>query len=417
MRKCANGAECKRPPSAGEHRPAYVRGSGDICSYCSQYKKRHPEAGPLSEAKSASKNINRARKERADLVLGLKDLDRDINLASDDEDNGLAEGKILTDAELFRVIQLVDRKANLLPTIAVLPSPTVFNKEWLYLLEEETRNSLAIEGYFASPSELKQILSGRRTAPEIFNYYNTAQFFYELAAEHRRDRSFHFSKALVRQVHVSLFRGTARRGGELRRGKIVISGARVKPPENDIESYIDALLAIVADRHEQEHPLKLAGAFHVLFESMHPFDDGNGRAGRILMNYLLVLKGYQPVTIKGLRKEDREVYYQALQAADVGFHEGFPPVSTHLSGQIAERLGRGSINAVLTLLVGGQESRIDDLLARAVEGRGERLIPLSELAEVLGAKEGTLRQWILRGKLVAIRRGRKLVSHKLLKIG
>jgi len=261
------GANSGRLPTLA--RPSYVRGSGDICSYCSQYQKRQPKAGPLSEAKRASKNINRARQERADLVLGLKDLDRNINLASDDEDNGLAEGKILTDAELVCVIQLIDRKTNLLPAIAVLPSPTVFNKEWLYLLGEETRNSLAIEGYFSSQSKLKQILSGRRTAPEVFNYHNTAQFFYELAAEHSKDRSFLVSKALVRQVHVSLFRGTARQGGELRLGKIVTSGARVKPPEKDIESFIDTLLAKVADRHEQEHPLKLASAFHILFESMH----------------------------------------------------------------------------------------------------------------------------------------------------
>ncbi len=58
---------------------------------------------------------------------------------------------------------------------------------------------------------------------------------------------------------------------------------------------------------------------HTLFESIHPFHDGNGRVGRILLNYLVVSNGYPPIVIKGMSSEDRQRYYAALEAGDKGF--------------------------------------------------------------------------------------------------
>lgn len=59
--------------------------------------------------------------------------------------------------------------------------------------------------------------------------------------------------------------------------------------------------------------LTAAAYFHVKFENIHPFADGNGRTGRILMNYLLVLHGHPPIII---HEEDRKDYYEALEAWD-----------------------------------------------------------------------------------------------------
>lgn len=63
------------------------------------------------------------------------------------------------------------------------------------------------------------------------------------------------------------------------------------------------------------HPLILAATFHHRFVAIHPFDDGNGRMSRLLMNLLLMQYGYPPVVIK---QQDRQAYYYALRQADAG---------------------------------------------------------------------------------------------------
>ncbi len=63
------------------------------------------------------------------------------------------------------------------------------------------------------------------------------------------------------------------------------------------------------------HPLVLAALFHYKFVAIHPFDDGNGRLSRILMNLILMRNGYPPVVIK---MENRQVYYSNLSMADTG---------------------------------------------------------------------------------------------------
>ncbi len=63
------------------------------------------------------------------------------------------------------------------------------------------------------------------------------------------------------------------------------------------------------------HPLVLAATFHYRFVAIHPFDDGNGRMSRLLMNLLLMQYDYPPVVIK---QQDRQAYYYALRQADAG---------------------------------------------------------------------------------------------------
>lgn len=73
------------------------------------------------------------------------------------------------------------------------------------------------------------------------------------------------------------------------------------------------------DSDEVNHVL-LAAEFHYRFIRIHPFDDGNGRTARILMNFILMQGGYPPVVIK---TEDKENYFAALQQADAGIFDAF----------------------------------------------------------------------------------------------
>lgn len=78
---------------------------------------------------------------------------------------------------------------------------------------------------------------------------------------------------------------------------------------NWYNSYIDKL-----------HPVQLAAEFHYRFVCIHPFDDGNGRVARLIMNYILLKNNYPPAIIKS---EDKESYLTALQKADTGNIESF----------------------------------------------------------------------------------------------
>ncbi|HWK56353.1 MAG TPA: Fic family protein [Parapedobacter sp.] len=77
-------------------------------------------------------------------------------------------------------------------------------------------------------------------------------------------------------------------------------------------------------RHKSEepavNPVLLAAEFHYRFIRIHPFDDGNGRTARILMNFILMKFNYPPVIIK---TEDKDNYFFALQQADAGTIEPF----------------------------------------------------------------------------------------------
>lgn len=68
------------------------------------------------------------------------------------------------------------------------------------------------------------------------------------------------------------------------------------------------------------NPILLASEFHYKYIRIHPFDDGNGRTARILMNFILLSFGYPPVIVK---TEDRNDYFSSLQQADAGIIESF----------------------------------------------------------------------------------------------
>ena len=95
---------------------------------------------------------------------------------------------------------------------------------------------------------------------------------------------------------------------------IAMSDLKTVPPEK-AESEIIKLVNWYHREKERCHPVLLASEFHGRFEMIHPFEDGNGRCGRILINAILVDNDYPPLII---RKSVRMAYYRALDAFDKG---------------------------------------------------------------------------------------------------
>ncbi|NJM80516.1 MAG: Fic family protein [Flavobacterium sp.] len=92
-------------------------------------------------------------------------------------------------------------------------------------------------------------------------------------------------------------------------------------PEETPSKMFDLLQWFTDKTNEKEvNPIFLAVEFHYKFIRIHPFDDGNGRTARILMNFILMQFGFPPVIIK---TEDKDNYFIALQLADAGNIEAF----------------------------------------------------------------------------------------------
>ena len=102
------------------------------------------------------------------------------------------------------------------------------------------------------------------------------------------------------------------RPGEYKRHDYVTGREEIGAAPEDVAEEMRELLM---ELHgiEAKNALTAAAYFHVKFENIHPFADGNGRAGRLAMNYLLLLLDHPPVII---HEEDRKEYYAALEAWD-----------------------------------------------------------------------------------------------------
>lgn len=99
---------------------------------------------------------------------------------------------------------------------------------------------------------------------------------------------------------------------------LVGKSVELTPPER-VYDEMDELIGWYHENASAYHPVKLAALFHGRFEKIHPFEDGNGRVGRFLINVILVNNRYPPLII---RKSQRIAYIGALEKFDGGYCDG-----------------------------------------------------------------------------------------------
>jgi Fic family protein len=205
----------------------------------------------------------------------------------------------------------------------LLPDPDLFL--YSYVRKEAVLSS-QIEGTQSSLSDL--LLFEMKAAPgapiddvrEVSNYV--------AAMEHGLKRlraNFPLSNRLLREIHGVLLahgRGSEKTPGEFRRSQNWIGGTRpgnalfVPPPHQEVEACMAALERFMHDDAAELPVLVRAGMAHVQFETIHPFLDGNGRVGRLLITFLLchamVLR--EPILYLSLYfKTHRQEYYRLLE--------------------------------------------------------------------------------------------------------
>lgn len=301
--------------------------------------------------------------------------------------------------------RLIKERKIILEELGGLPPPVIKNKEWLYILEEETRNSILIEGFFLSEKELKKILKTNnpvsRDEEEALNYYKTANFIYGLGYENYKQNEFLFGIPLIRQINKEL--GYT---GEFRKGEIKIAGAKFNPPKNYIEEWVSIFVDFVKYL-EKNFDFNGLAVSHGFFEEIHPFDDGNGRTGRIILNYILVSKGYPPVILKG-DEENKKKYYKALEEMDYCMKEIF--LRKPDKNEVIQKLKDIKISQLTELILESLKENLDKIILGIYERNGFKLEPVSELLKTLGYSPSSTRQLIKRGKIIAVKKENKWYS-------
>lgn len=204
----------------------------------------------------------------------------------------------------------------------LLPEPKVFL--YTYVRKEAVLSS-QIEGTQSSLSDL--LLFELDEAPGVPIDDAAEVSSYVAALEHglmRLRDGFPVSNRLIREMHANLLirgRGSDTLAGEFRRSQNWIGGTRpgnahfVPPPAHAVETCMGELETFL---HDQRRPLPVlvkAGLAHVQFETIHPFLDGNGRLGRLLITLLICDAGMlaEPILYLSLFfKQNRTEYYRLL---------------------------------------------------------------------------------------------------------
>jgi Fic family protein len=301
---------------------------------------------------------------------------------------------------------------------------TVQNAEWYSLFREEIRNSIAIEGVFANRQELIDVLehnsrTNKEKAAAILGYFEAASAMYEYAYNQWQEGEFCLRMSDVKQVHTILMRYEKDLGsyigeiGDFRKMTAEVTQSRFRPIDHFyVREALDLMVRWV-NRHlkrKKYTPVTLAALAHVWFETIHPFRDGNGRAGRILLNYILIGNGHLNIAIKGFSKADRDTYYDALERGDDCFEDinRILEKGKKLSLEQADRIVTDGPLAGLKRIV---FDRLAESLKRMKKGAATSLnkdavIPLRDLAQLYGYSQDYLRNLINRGELKARKQGK-----------
>ena len=217
-----------------------------------------------------------------------------------------ADGRYKTSSSL---LEIIDQKKIELDSRRPLTEGEVerLNEEFIV---EYTYNSNAIEGNTLTLRETDLVLRGLtidqkplKDHMEAVGHKEAFDFVRELVQD-----NISISERVIQQIHFLVLADKRDDRGVYRRVPVRIMGAQHEPVQPYlIQPRMEQLLINYSE--STEHIITKLARFHIEFEAIHPFIDGNGRTGRLLVNLELLKAGYPPIDIKFA---DRMAYYNAF---------------------------------------------------------------------------------------------------------
>lgn len=207
------------------------------------------------------------------------------------------------------LLDMIDRKKKELDTKRPLTEGEVarLNEEFIV---EYIYNSNAIEGNTLTLRETDMVLRGLtidkkplKDHLEAVGHKEAFEFVSELVKD-----NIQMSERIIKKIHYLVLADKKDDRGVYRRVPVRIMGAQNEPVQPYlIQPKIEQLMVDFAE--STEHIVTKLARFHIEFESIHPFIDGNGRTGRLLVNLELMKASFPPIDIKFT---DRILYYNAF---------------------------------------------------------------------------------------------------------
>lgn len=258
-------------------------------------------------------------------------------------------------------------------------------EEWFRI--ELTYTSNAIEGNTLSRAETalvveKGLTIGGKTITEHLEATNHAAALDFVKEQIKRKPSDLRERDILKVHEIILDKIDRENAGVYRRVPVRISGsAVVMPNPRKVQTLMDEFFSWL-ENETKMHAVELAAEAHYRFVTIHPFTDGNGRTARLLMNMILMMKGYPPAII---RKNDRLNYIKSLEKPQLVNGEG--DSKNDYFKLIAAAVDR-SLNIYLKA-IDGEVEKVDS----------EKLLKIGELAKATNQTVPTIRHWTKEGLL------------------
>ena len=207
------------------------------------------------------------------------------------------------------LLDIIDRKMKELETRRPLTEGEVERLREQFVVEY-TYNSNAIEGNTLTLRETDLVLRGLTIGQKPLKDHMEAvghKEAFEFVSELVKDKV-PMSESIIKQIHYLVLADKKDDRGVYRRVPVRIMGAQHEPVQPYlIQPKMEQLLIDFAE--STEHIVTKLARFHIEFEGIHPFIDGNGRTGRLLVNMEFMKVGFPPINIKFT---DRIAYYNAF---------------------------------------------------------------------------------------------------------
>lgn len=291
-------------------------------------------------------------------------------------------------------LQILHEKLKVLNELRPI-SPSLMSKIRERFSIEMTYNSNAIEGNSLTLKETFWVIQEGLTMKEkplkdhleAKNHKEALDFLYELIDPNKKNT---VSEHLVKQLHHLVVQDSQREiAGNYRDGEVYISGSDHRPPSGfEVPAKMHDLIKWLSKKKAEHDPVELAALLHFKFVNIHPFWDGNGRTGRLLMNVLVLQAGY-PLAI--ILKNDRKRYYRVLREADKG---NYKPICEFVAQAVIR-----SLNIYLKVL-------------KPTKAKNAQYLSLKELSKDSPYSATYLRKLATQGKLEAFKEGRDWLTTK-----